>query len=44
MDAYSVGAYAIWMGDRGYYLHGLVTANRYISKARQPEQRHGWQG
>ncbi|MGG2424770.1 autotransporter outer membrane beta-barrel domain-containing protein, partial [Ralstonia pseudosolanacearum] len=34
VDAYSVGAYATWMGERGYYLHGLVTANRYISKAR----------
>lgn len=34
VDAYSIGAYATWLGNNGYYLHGLVTANRYISKAR----------
>ncbi|MFP3742561.1 autotransporter outer membrane beta-barrel domain-containing protein [Achromobacter sp. SIMBA_011] len=34
VDAYSIGAYATWMGRNGYYLHGLVNANRYISKAR----------
>ncbi len=31
IDAYSVGAYAAWMGPLGYYLHGLVNFNRYVN-------------
>lgn len=34
VDAYSVGAYATWLSGAGYYLHGLVNANRYLSMAR----------
>lgn len=33
IDAYSVGAYAGWLGPLGYYLHALVNLNRYVSTA-----------
>lgn len=33
VDTYSLGAYAAWLGPRGYYVHGLVNLNRYVSQA-----------
>ncbi len=33
VDAYSIGTYAAWLNDAGYYLHGLINFNRYIDQA-----------
>ncbi|AUH49375.1 hypothetical protein CXB49_00235 [Chromobacterium sp. ATCC 53434] len=32
VDAYSLGAYGVWLAPNGFYLHGLVTLNQYHNR------------